>query len=189
MPRPSKSVNSLRGHRTKLEIEIRKQAENNLKTGEKMREFKEVKSDKVAHKEFLRVQKLMSSNDKDDDLYSAVINRYCMLHSECRAFEKLKSSYDKLIDELVADKEKVVKDYAPPEDTSERMSLTAYYNLKGTFTKAITSLDDAILRKRKMMFDIEKENLMTVASGLRSIPKTPAEDKKSPLEDILNGSG
>ena len=167
MPRPSKSVNSLRGHRTKSEIEIRKQAENNLKTGEK----------------------LMSSNDKDDDLYSAVINRYCMLHSECRAFEKLKSSYDKLIDELVADKEKVVKDYAPPEDTSERMSLTAYYKLKGTFTKAITSLDDAILRKRKMMFDIEKENLMTVASGLRSIPKTPAEDKKSPLEDILNGSG
>ncbi len=73
--------------------------------------------------------------------------------------------------------------------TMIQKKITAYYNLKGTFTKAITSLDDAILRKRKMMFDIEKENLMTVASGLRSIPKTPAEDKKSPLEDILNGSG
>jgi len=33
-----------------------------------------------------------------------------------------------------------------------------------------------------MMFDIEKENVMTVASALRSIPKNP---ETSPADDAL----
>lgn len=185
MPRPSKTVNSLRGHRTKAEIEARENAEKALKTGQKMKEFPEVKKDDVAHKQFRRLRPLMKANDKDDDLYSAVVNRYCQLYSECKAYETLKETYDALISELSADKQAVVKDFAPEGDDGDRITLAQYYRLKATFSKTIISLDEAIMRKRKMMFDIEKENLMTVASGLRSIPKTPQEKEESPLVALL----
>lgn len=184
MPRPSKTVNSLRGHRTKAEIESRKEAEKSLKTGQKMREFREVKSDEAAHTMFKRVRKLMIANDKDDDLYSSVINRYCQLHSECRKFEELKETYNKLISELTADKEAVVKDFSET-DSDDRITLAQYYRLKAGFSKNIAAVDDIIMRKRKMMFDIEKENLMTVASGLRSIPKSPQEKEENPLKALL----
>jgi len=36
-----------------------------------------------------------------------------------------------------------------------------------------------------MLLDIEKENLMTVASGLRSIPKTPTQAEENPLLKAL----
>jgi len=46
------------------------------------------------------------------------------------------------------------------------------------------SIDKQIQVKRKMLFDIEKENVMTIAAALRSIPKK--EEKKSDaLRDAL----
>lgn len=183
MPRAAKTVNAVKGHRTKAEIALRSEGEKNLKTGAPLVEFSEVKKNKVAHKQFLRVKKLLESNDKNDDMYSAVVNRYCLLYSECLEFEKLKDSYSKAIQELSEDKEQIVDSFV--DDDRETITLAQYYKMKNSFSKTITSLDSAIMSKRKMMFDIEKENLMTVASGLRSIPKTPPPAEESPILKAL----
>ena len=50
--------------------------------------------------------------------------------------------------------------------------------------KQLLDVDRQIQAKRKMLFDIEKENAMTVASALRSIPKAPIE-KNSELKAAL----
>ena len=48
--------------------------------------------------------------------------------------------------------------------------------------------DKAIMDKQKMMLAIEKENIMTIASALRSIPKKPEKAKTvDPMEALLNG--
>ena len=53
--------------------------------------------------------------------------------------------------------------------------------------KSILDADNRVQAKRKMMFDIEKECAMTVASALRSVPKTPAA-KENPLIGLI-GTG
>ena len=185
MPRGSKSIDSVKGHRTKAEKEWRKNAENSLKTGQKLKEFPEVKKDDIAHKQFQRVKKLLTANDKNDDMYSAVINRYCLLYSECQEYERLKDAYSRAIIEISEDKELIVEDFAVNCTERETISLAEYYKLKANFSKTIISLDSALMSKRKMMLDIEKENLMTVASGLRSIPKKPEDKKANPLIGAL----
>lgn len=186
MPRASKCINSVKGHRTKAEIELRMEGEENLKTGFELKEFKEVKTNITAHKQFKRVKNLLIENDKNDDMYSAVINRYCLLYAECQEYEKLKAAYAESIIELSKDKTLIVEDFVDSESIRETISLAQYYKLKNNFSKTITTLDAAIMSKRKMMFDIEKENLMTVASGLRSVPKTPQAAEESPLLAALN---
>lgn len=185
MPRPSKTAEALKGHKTKAELEARKEAEQSLLTGVPISERKEIKKDKSAHSEFQRIIKLFETLKKNDALYTSVINRYCILYSECTQFEKLKNEYAKAIEEISMDKELIVKDYVSDPEV-ETISLTQYYKIKNNFSKTILSLDSAIMSKRKMMFDIEKENLMTVASGLRTIPKTPPAPAKNPLMEILN---
>jgi len=41
-------------------------------------------------------------------------------------------------------------------------------------------------KKRKMMLEIDKENVMTISAALRSIPKQP-EKKENPLLAALRG--
>lgn len=53
-----------RSHRTKKEMRQRKQAEQSLLTGEEIREKPEVKQNKIAHKEFLRIKKLLKNIEK-----------------------------------------------------------------------------------------------------------------------------
>lgn len=59
MARPSKSAAVLDdealSHRTKAEIEDRKSAEEALTSGEKLKERADVRENKIAHWEFLRV--------------------------------------------------------------------------------------------------------------------------------------
>ena len=68
MARPSKPVNVIemegRSHRTKKEIKQRKDAEVELLTGEKIKESKETKENAVAHKEFLRIKRLLENIGK-----------------------------------------------------------------------------------------------------------------------------
>lgn len=52
--------------------------------------------------------------------------------------------------------------------------------------KTYASLQRSVHTKRKMQSDIERENVMTIASALRSIPKKVDEDA-DPLKEILNG--
>ena len=66
------------------------------------------------------------------------------------------------------------------------MNLTTYYKLQHRCKKSFGP-GRQIQAKRKMLLDIEKENIMTIASSLRSVPKK-AEKKMNPLLEALNGS-
>lgn len=176
MARPAKpaSVIKLEGksHRTKKELRTREQAENSLLSGTKLKESEEVKNNPKAHQEFLRVKKLLAGIDKSDDLYGSVINRYCLTLAECSEFEEKREHTQELIDEL--------------EMRSDEMEFTEFLKLQDGLAKQLISYDKQIQSKRKMLFDIEKENVMTIASALRSIPKTP-EKKNNALKEALSG--
>ena len=176
MGRPSKPTNVInmeqKSHRTKAEMRQRETAEKELLTGEKLREAKAVKENPLAHKEFLRVKKLLGNIGKNDDLYGNVINRYCLLLAECTEFEMKRENIYLRMDEL--------------EDHKADIEFTDYIKLQIDLSKQLISYDKQIQTKRKMIFDMEKENVMTIASALRSVPKK-VEKKKNPLAEALSG--
>lgn len=186
MARPAKSAAVLseekRSHRTKGELKEREEAEQGLMTGKPLRERPEVRGDAAAHKEFLRVYKLLETIGKNDALYEPIINRYCLLQAECADMERMK-------EEFRASREELREEYLDGkigEDTvgTGGLSPSAYYKLLSSMQANILSLDKQIQAKRKMMFDIEKECAMTISSAVRSIPKG-AEAKKNPLAELL----
>ena len=178
MPTPSKPVNILKlekkSHRTKKELVERERAELSLLTGTTLKETKEVRANELAHREFTRVRKLLRTIEKDDDLYGAIINRYCLLHAECIEFkEKREQVYGQM------------QDLEQSKDTFEANDdLKTYYSMLITMQKNLLALDSQVQSKRKMLLDIEKENIMTIAASLRSIPKK-SDKKKNPLLEAL----
>ena len=176
MPTPTKPASVLKyekkSHRTKAEMRQREKAEEDLLTGKKLKESQEVKNNELAHREFLRIKKLLTGIGKNDDLYSGVINRYCMISAECKEFE------EKREDIYIRQKEL--------EKRSDEMDIDEYIKLQNETSKMLLSFDRQIQAKRKMLFDIEKENVMTIASALRSVPKKP-EKKKNALREALSG--
>lgn len=182
MARPSKPVSVIaeekRSHRTKDELKLREEMEKSTLSGEPLFERPEVRKNKIAHKEFLRIKKLMASIDKSDGLYSSGINTYCLLYAEIRELQQD-------IAEIVLLAEQVREKFYSIEDvTGEQLiSFTKQINkLLGKKT-AIMSLID---RKRSMMLAIDKENVMTISASLRSIPKTP-QKQTNPIADLLGG--
>ena len=183
MGRPSKPVAVIaeekRSHRTKAELAVRADGEKAMLSGAELFERGEVKAHKVAHREFLRLNKLMKAIGKNDALYGPVINRYCMIYSECLDFE---------------DKQKMLYETA---DALEKKfaelcgmgfdEIIAFSKQLTALHKAIVGYDSAIMQKRKMMFDIEKENCMTVSAALRTIPKEPSKAAENPLIALLSG--
>lgn len=165
--RPAKSTSLIeiegKSHRTKAELEARKKAEEELTSGVKLKEFKEVKSNPIAHKEFKRLSILFGKIKNNDDLHAGPINRYCMLKAECNAFEEQQEKIRDQFDELYQvdgehDKIEIIK-------------------LQSELTGQLLGIDRQLQNKRKMMLDLEKENLMTMASALRSIPKKIVEEE------------
>ena len=150
----------------------RKQGEESLSTGVALKERSEVRSNPIAHKEFKRLNELLRTIGKNDAIYETIINRYCTLQAECSRFEESISVLGKGLEELEVNK--------------DSMDVIAYFRLLTEMEKAIDSKDRQLQAKRKMLFDIEKENIMTIAAALRSIPKK--EDKSSsPLLEALKG--
>lgn len=176
MPTPPKPVLVLekeqKSHRTKKELAARRKIEESLISGVKIKEDPAVKQDPVAHKEFLRLKKLLDAIKKSDDLYAPSINRYCILKSESEQFEFLRTKCEEQIDELM--------------DKKGEMNYPEYISALDKLQKNLVNLDKQIQAKRRMMFDIERENVMTIASSLRSIPKK-ATPKKNPLQEALSG--
>ncbi len=182
MPTPSKPVNVIRlegkSHRTKRELVERERAEAQLLTGKVLREAKEVRENELAHKEFQRIRKLLKNIDKDDDLYGATINRYCLLQAECLDFQvKREQMYEQA--------KKLEESYG---SFAENDDLKSYFQLQATMQRNLLALDKQVQTKRKMLLDIEKENIMTIASSLRSVPKK-TEKKKNPLLEALADGG
>src|SRR5699024_6320690 len=58
------------------------------------------------------------------------------------------------------------------------MTYKEYYQIENSMQKNLISLDRQVQAKRRMMADIEKENVMTIASSIRSIPKIKKLRKK-----------
>lgn len=179
MPTPAKPFKVLttenKSHRTKAELKMREEGEKALSTEIELKERKEVKQNKVAHKEFKRIEKLLKNIGKNDAIYEAVINRYCLIQAECFDFE--------------VKREKFYNDMSKLEDkyNEDEMSLSEYYSLINDMQKNIVNLDKQIQSKRKMLLDIEKENVMTIASALRSIPKKEDKASENPLLKVLRG--
>ena len=176
MPTPPKPVKILKlerkSHRTRSELRQREKAEEELLTGKKLRESDEVKENELAHKEFIRIRKLLTEIGKNDDLYSGVINRYCLISAECKEFEEKR--------------ERLWNNQKELENHKKEMDPSSYFKLQNDLTKQLLSYDKQVQAKRKMLFDIEKENIMTIASALRSIPKKQSH-KKSALQEALSG--
>lgn len=168
--RPSKPIELIKqegtNHRTIAEIEQREQAEASLLTGVRMAMWPEVKKYKLAREEFERVRDLLEVIGKNDALHEAVVNRYCLLRMECANFEEKREKFMRSMDEL----KKKYKDH--------ELDASEYFKYITDMQKSVVSLDKQIMSKRSMMLAIEKENLMTIASALRSIPKKAEKPDK-----------
>lgn len=189
MPTPAKPFKVLttekKSHRTKAELKMREEGEKSLSTEIELKERKEVKQNKVAHKEFKRIQKLLKKIEKNDAIYEAVINRYCLLQAECINLEERREEFYKLVFELKAEMKLTT-------DNMDSINDVANYKLE--YSKAIAkimnsvnAIDKQIQSKRKMLLDIEKENVMTIASALRCVPKKENQEANNPLLKVLRG--
>jgi phage terminase small subunit len=176
MPTPGKPFTVLKSegksHRTKAELKQREQGEEALSTGVALKEHPEVRNNAVAHKEFRRINNLLKSINKNDAIYEGVINRYCMISAECNEFESLKMS---LYGELAELGEK---------RRNGEIEFLVYLELKDRLQSNIIACDKQIQAKRKMLLDIEKENIMTIAAALRSIPKKEEKANNKLLEAL-----
>lgn len=173
--RPPKPLQLVQGHRTKAEKAVRGKAESELLTGVTMKESPEVKVNPIAHKEFTRVKRLLRSIKKDDDLYGNIINTHCLLVAEIKEMESTRAQFLKTLEEF--------------EAHADEMSSTEQLQMKMRLQGQILSLDKLLMAKRKMILDISKENIMTIQSALRSIPKTPEKQEKSKMASFLNKRG
>lgn len=191
MPTPSKPAALLqfegKCHHSKKEFEQRAEAESALVTGVHMEKWPEVGKNVRASREFDRVCGLLKTIGQDDALHESVVNRYCLLRAECVQFEEKREAFYHGIKQM----EKEYKEQKPetnPETGKVTYPLPAseYYKLLDRMQGNVVGLDKQIMAKRKMMLDIEKENIMTISSMLRSVPKKPEEKKPSGIQAFMS---
>lgn len=189
MARPSKPLEVIKAegksHRTKAELKVREKNEKAVLSGIGIAEEQEVKNNPIAHDRFIRTCEILGNIKKLDAIYEVVINRYCLLYAETVNLAAERKRLMELIEEtkVAFDKEKeILEDYQ-----KATISQKFVKNLQICLA-SITKIDETLIKKRKMLLDIEKENVMTIASALRSIPKTPEQANSGPsLKDILRG--
>lgn len=186
MPTPSKPYSVIvaegKSHRTKKELLARRDGEAALLTGQELKEREVVKNNPESHKEFKRVKSLLKEIGKSDALYEPVINRYCQIMAECSAMEEKREYMFGLIQKLEESCDCLSK--GEEIEYEDLMKLTKEIT---KLSSTMISYDRQIQSKRKMLFDIERENIMTIAAALRSVPKA-GEKKENPLLKALNGS-
>jgi len=175
--RPPKPVSVLKfekkSHRTKAELKAREEAESQLLTGVKMKPWPEVRESKSAKKEFNRVTKLLEKIGHNDALHEAVINRYCILVSECKQAEVTIRELRDNINELAQAK------------SAGEIDFLQYLQERGAIQNLIIAWDKKLMDKRKMLLQIEKESVMTILGALRSIPKKAPKKKESATAEYL----
>lgn len=175
MPTPSKPCELVRKHFTKAEINQRKAAEKALITGESIKEWPQTRSNPVAHKHFRRIVSLYRTINKNDALTEPVLNRYCLMQSECEDFEAKREECFTMAVEL----REMIK--CGDEDI-DRLDLIGKID---KLYQSSLSFDRQIQAKRKMLLDIERESLMTLAAQMRSIPKKVEEEAPSAMAEFL----
>lgn len=165
--RPSKPTQLLvlegKSHRTKEELEHRKKIEKSLYTGIGFKETPAVKSDPIAHKEFMRLKKLYAKIDYIDGLDEQIINRYCAMISQENAMQRLIEKMDEDVDQC--------------DDFADRMNL--YKTIAGATAK--------LVQIRNMLIKIEDRLFLNPTTRIKSIPKTPTEEvAESPMAKFMN---
>lgn len=181
MGRSSKPVALVEGHRTKDELKIRRNAEAAMLTGAPMKMQFKKSEHKIAAKEFRRVKALLASIGKDDALYERIINMHCLLVEECEQIREVR-------DQFIASKEELQRDFEAGKTddiNGDGLSTAEYYRLLAKLSDNIINCDKQLMSKRKMLFEIDKENIMTIQSALRSVPKKPEEKKKSGMAAFM----
>ena len=192
MPTPTKPFKVLtsekKSHRTKAELKMREEGEKSLSTDIELKERKEVRQNKVAHKEFKRVQKILKNIDKNDAIYEAVINRYCLLQAECFDLKERREECYNLISKLREEEKELIAELKDRENIDELIDYKLEYAKSlAKMMSSISTIDKQIQAKRKMLLDIEKENVMTIASALRCVPKKEDKETDNPLLKVLRG--
>lgn len=185
MSRPPKPYtvlkNEKKSHRTKKELKQREQGENSLITGTALKEHSSVKNNAIAHKEFKRINVLLKNIEKNDAIYEPVINRYCLMQAECFELEERREYFFRLIEQLKSAFEEICDDLGPEEKADRFLEFVKNIT---KLTSDMMSIDKMIQTKRKMLLDIEKENVMTIAAALRSIPKQEEKSSNKLLEAL-----
>ena len=157
--RPSKPVDMLllegKSHRTKAELELRKEAEKALYTGECFLETQQVKENQIAHKEFLRLKRLYGKITYIDALDQQIINRYCL---EIANQVRLSVLLDKLENKLDDDK----------LETNDLVNLS----------KSISSILSNVAKSKELLLKYEDRLFLNPATRVKSIPKTPEKKAK-----------
>ena len=192
MPTPTKPfkvlISEKKSHRTNAELKMREEGEKSLSTDIELKERKEVRQTKVAHKEFKRVQKILKNIDKNDAIYEAVINRYCLLQAECFDLEERREECYNLISKLREEEKELIEELKDRENIDELLDYKLEYAKSlAKMMSSMSTIDKQIQAKRKMLLDIEKENVMTIASALRCVPKKENKETDNPLLKVLRG--
>lgn len=153
-----------KSHRTKKELEHRDKMEQSLYTGFDFKESEAVKSDVIAHKEFLRLKKLYKQIEFVDGLDQQMINRYCLLISQEDGY---RLQFDRLNERLVN------------VDTFEQEAV-----IYETMNKAATKLNQI----RDMILKLEDRLFLNPTARMKAIPKQPLEDEKgkSPMAVFMD---
>lgn len=189
MPRPSKSYTVItsekKSHRTKAELAQRKKGEEALLSGKRIKELPEVKENEEAHKAFRHAKSLLTAIEKDDDLYGATINRYCLITAEVTQLQKDREYYQDTLKEMREDLHDIKEQVKDPGEYIQLLADIGRSMAK--ITASISSIDRTIQQKRKMLLDIEKESSMTIAAALRLVQKKPEEKKNALLEALSSG--
>ena len=183
-PKPAKVIElEKRSHRTKQELSRRKEAEGALLSGKSMKERPEVKNCPEAHKEFVRINRLLKNIEKNDAIYEPVINRFCLLQAECRQLEERREEMYQLTLELKKEFDTAAEGIGPERRAELLLEFTKNMS---KMTASMIACDRQVQAKRKMLLDIEKENIMTIAAALRSIPKKEKdEEEDDPMAALL----
>lgn len=185
-PKPYTVIKSeKKSHRTKAELAQRKKGEESLLSGTKIKEDPVVRKNKEAHKEYLRVKKLLIAIEKEDELYGAVINRYCLITAEIKGLQDEREYYKDMLKEMREDLHEQKDKMQNPGEYVELLADAARSMAK--ITGSIAGIDRTIQQKRKMLLDIEKESVMTISAALRTVPKKPEEKKNALLEALNSG--
>lgn len=176
MARPSKTAAVIKleknkDHRTKKQLAARERAEKALLTGKAMIETADVRNDRTAHLEFLRLKPLLKAIEKFDEIYGNPVRRYCLNKSKL-------ADIDAKIEQLEAGIEEI------HEEKSKFKSVDEYYRLITKMNDTITKQEQLAKAIRAEMNDFEKQNCMTIRSALAAIPKKP-ETKANALKEAL----
>lgn len=151
-----------KSHRTKKELEHREKIEKSLYSGFNFKESPDVKSDPVAHKEFLRLKKLYKKIEYIDGLDEQVINRYCLMLSQEKAIQKRQVRLDDLADDA--------------QELTDVISAN----------KTIASLYKSLEQVRRMLLQLEDRLFLNPTARVKSIPKTPPDNNnKSPMSEFI----